>query len=95
MSYLWGGGLVEHYCDNIEAAGSVLYIVGCEKITGGSAQFVFFGGGDNGFDWCETFIGSGLYFDKDDGAIGIGHNKVYFAGPAGEVAGELFKSLLF
>ena len=95
MSYLWPAGLAEDYRDDIEAEGSVVYVVGCEEIAGGPEGFGFFGGGDNRLGRCEAFIGSGFYFDKDNTSIGIDHNQVDFAGFAGEVAGELSESFSF
>jgi len=92
MSYLWVAGLAEDYCNNIEAEGSVLDVVSCQKVAGGSCQFGFFGSGDDGFGGREAFIGSGLYLNKDNRAIGVDHNEVEFTGFAGEVAGELFKA---
>ena len=67
----------------------------CEKIASCSVHFVFFSRCDNGFCWCEAFIGSGFYLDKDDSPVGIDHNKVDFAGLAGEVASELFEAFSF
>ncbi len=95
MFYLRGAGLAEHYRNNIKAISSVLYTMGCEKIAGGPGEFSFFRLGDNRLGRCEVFIGPGFYLNKDDRAIGGGHNKVYFAGLTGEIAGEFAESLSF
>jgi len=95
MFYLCGADWRQHYRNNIKTKGAVLDFVDCEKIASCSVHFVFFSRCDNGFSWCETFIGSGFYLDKDDSPVGVDHNKVYFAGFAGEVASELFEALSF
>ena len=95
MFYLCRAGLAEHYRNNIKTKGAVLDIVGCEKIASSPKQSGFFSGCDRRFGWCETFIGSGSDLDKDNGPIGIDHNKVDFTGLAGEVASELFEPLSY
>ena len=95
MSYLCGTALAEHYRNNIKAIGSIFNIVGGQKIAGCPGQFCLLGTCDRRFGWTKTFICSGSDLDKDDGTIGIDHDKVNFAGFAGEVAGELFEAFSF
>jgi hypothetical protein len=95
MSYLRGSFLAQHYRNNIEAAGPVLYFTGCEEITGSYFEFIFFIESDNRFDGFEIFAGPGFYLDENDGAIGIDHDEVDFAGFTGEVAGEFFEAFCF
>ena len=40
--YFGAGGFVEDNRNYIEAKGAIVYIIGCEKIAGGSEQFGFF-----------------------------------------------------
>lgn len=95
MCYLLAAGLAEHYCNNVKAERSVLNVVCGKKITGGPEESVFFGGGEYRFGRGKGFIGSGLYLDKDYGAVGIDHNEVDFTGFAGEVSGEFSEALSF
>ncbi len=95
MSYLGWGGLAKDYGDDVEAKGSVLDVVGGEKVAGGPGQSCFLWGCDDGLGGCEAFIGSGFYLDKNERAIGVDHNKVDFTGFAGEVAGEFFEAFSF
>jgi len=87
---LSGAFSTEHYCNDIKPKRAVLYIEICEKITGGSDVFGFFGVGDGRLGRPEIFIRSGPALDKDDGADGSDHNQVDFTTAAGKVAGELF-----
>ena len=95
MSYLLAAGSAEYYRNNVEAKRTVLDIVNRKKITGGPAQSGFFGGRNNRLGLGETFVRSCFYLDKDDRAIGSGHNKVYFAGLTGEVASKQFQAFTF
>ena len=95
MSYLGAAGWRQHYRNNIKAKGAVFYIVGCKKILSGPEQSGFLGRCDGRFGWPKGFIGSGSDLDKDDGAVGINHNQVDFAGLAGEVASEFFEAFSF
>ena len=95
MSYQRPAGSVENYCNNIKAKGAVLYIVGCKKILSSPEQPGFFRMCDGRFGWSKGFIGSGSDLNKDDGAVGINHNQVDFAGLAGEVASEFFEAFSF
>ncbi|GAG53117.1 unnamed protein product [marine sediment metagenome] len=95
MSYLGWGGLAEDYGNNVEAEGSVLDIVGGEKVAGGPGQSCFLWGCDDGLGGCEAFVGPGFYLDKNHRAVGVDHNKVDFTGFAGEVAGEFFEAFSF
>ena len=90
MSYFRAAGLAKHYRNDIETKRAVLYVVRCEKITGGSGQSGLLGGGDGRLGGLESFGGFGSYLDKDDRTIDIDHNQIDFAGLAGEVAGEGF-----
>jgi hypothetical protein len=92
MSYLRLAGLAKDYCNNIKAKRAIFYIMRCEKILGGPGQFGFLGGCDGRFGRAKTLISSGPYLDKNNTSIGLSHNKVNFAGFAGEVARELFKA---
>jgi len=92
MSYLWSAGSAKYYGDNIKAKGTVLYIMRGQKIAGGPQQLHFFGMGDGIFGWAKAFLGFGPNLDKDDGAVGIDHDQVDFAGLAGEIASELSKA---
>ena len=95
VSYLFGAGLAEDYGDNVEAEGSVVDVVGGEKVAGGLGQSCFLWGCDDGLSGCEAFVGPGFYLDKNNRAIGVDHNKVDFTGFAGEVAGEFFEAFSF
>jgi hypothetical protein len=95
MSYLDGAGWRQNYRNNIEAKGTVFYIVSCKKILGGPVQFSFFCRRDNRLGRGENIIGSGFHFDKNDSSIASDHNQINFAGPAGEVSGELFEAFSF
>jgi hypothetical protein len=92
MAYVFTAFLAKHYCNNVKANGSIFYYVGCEKITSGPQQFGFLGVCDGRFGRSKTFIGSGSDLDEYNGSVGSDHNKVDFAGFAGEVRGELFKA---
>jgi len=91
----WGAFLGEDYGDDVESEGAVGYVVGGEEGPGGSDQFDFFGIGDGLFGWAEGLVGASSDLDKYDSRVGINHNEVYFAGGAGEVAGESFEALAF
>ena len=52
VSYLWRAGLAEDYGDDVEAEGSVVDVVGREKIAGGSGQLGFLGRSDDGLGGC-------------------------------------------
>jgi len=95
MFYFWLAGLAKHYRNDIKTKGSVLYVVRCEKITGGSGQSGLLGGGDGRLGGLESFGSFGSCLDKDDRAIDIDHNQIDFAGLAGEVAGEGFEAFAF
>ena len=95
MSDLCGAGLANNYCNNIKTKRAIFYIMGCEKILSGPGQFGFLGGCDGRFGRAKTFVSSGPYLDKDNATIGIGHNKVNFAGFAGEVARQFPKAFAF
>jgi hypothetical protein len=95
MSYLRAAGWCQHYRNNIKAKGAVLDIVGCKKILSSPEQPGFFRMCDGRFGWPKSFIGSGFDLNKDNGAVGIDHNQVDFAGLAGEVASEFFEAFSF
>ena len=95
MFYRCGAGLAERYCNNIKTKRAVLDFVNCEKIASSPKQSDFFSRCDRRFGRPKTFIRSGFYLDKDDSPVGIDHNKVDFAGFAGEVASELFEAFSF
>ena len=95
MFYCWLAGLAKHYRNDIKTKRAVLYVVGCEKITGGSGQSGLLGGGDGRLGGLESFGGFGSYLDKDDRAVAINHNQIDFAGFAGEVAGEGFEAFAY
>jgi hypothetical protein len=95
MSYLRAAGSVENYRNYIEAKGAVIYIVGCKKILSSPEQPGFFRMCDGRFGWSKGFIGSGSDLNKNQGAVGINHNQVDFAGLAGEVASEFFEAFPF
>ena len=82
MSYLRAAGRRQHYCNNIEAKRSVVYIVSCEKIAGSSEQSCFLRICDGRFGRLKTFIRFGSDLDKNNSPISINHNQVYFAGLA-------------
>ena len=90
MPYLYRAFSAKNYCNKIKAAWSILNILSGKKIIGCSGQLCLFCGCDDGFDRLEAFIGTGLYLDKNDRAVGIDHNKVDFARPAGKIMGEFF-----
>ena len=92
MSYLRSAGSAQHYGDNIEAKRAVLYIMCGQKITRGPQQLHFFGMGDGIFGWAKAFLGFGPDLDKNNGAVGIDHDQIDFAGLAGEIASELSKA---
>jgi hypothetical protein len=79
MSYLWPAGLAQYYSDDIEAKGTILYVVRGEKILRRPEQFCSLGLRDGFLGRAEGLIGSGSDLDKDDGAIGIDEDKVDFA----------------
>jgi len=95
MFYLDESGWRQNYRNNIEAKGTVLYIISCKKILGGPVQFGFFRRCDNRLGRCETIISPGFHFDKNDSSIGSNHNQINLAGPAGEVAGQFFEAFSF
>ena len=93
--YLRSAGLAQNYRNNIEAKGTILDIVTCEEITRGSLQFCFFSRGDGRLDFGEFFIRSRFDLDKDDTAVGIDHNQVYFAGFTGKITSENLEAFAF
>ena len=95
MCYLLGPVFAKDYGKNIESERSILYIVGRKKITGGPEESIFLCRCYNRFGRGKGFIGSGLYLDKNNRAVGIDHNEVDFTGFAGEVSGKLSKALSF
>ena len=95
MSYLWAVGLAEYYGNDIKAKGPAFYIVRGEKIPCGPEQSGSLGMCDGCFGRAKGLIGFGSDLDKDDGAISIDHNKVDFAGFAGEVGGERSEAFTF
>ncbi len=96
MSYLVAAaGFPGYYCHDVKATGSILNVMCCQKIACGCGQFAFLGGRDNRFYRVEGFVGPGFDLDKNKSAVGIDHNQIYFAGPAGIVAGELFHPFAF
>jgi len=95
MSDLRWAGLAQYYRNDVKAAGPVPYIIGFEKISGGSGQFGFLGGCYNRLCRREALVGSGFYLDKNNRPIVSDHNKVDFAGLTGEVANERFKTFIF
>ena len=88
MSYLWSAGLAEYDGNDIKAKRAVFYIVRGEKIACRPEQSGSLALCDGCFGWAKGLIGFGSDLDKDDGAVGIDHDKVELAGLAGEVAGE-------
>ena len=85
MSYSRFAGLSGNYNDYVESAGTIGDVVRCQEVSGGSAHSRLFGVCDDIFGSSERLIGAGLYFDKNDGSVGVDHDKVDFAGLAGEV----------
>ena len=94
MSYLWAAGLAEYDGNDIKAKRAVLYIVRGEKIACGPEQSGSLGLCDGCFGRAKGLIGFGSDLDKDDGAISIDHNKVEFAGFAGEVGSKLSEAFV-
>ena len=95
MSYLYRAGLAEHERNNIKAKWAILDIVGCDKIMGGSVQFISFSIRDDRFSRLETFTGSGFHLDKNDSPVGSNHNKIDFTGLTGKIASELFETFAY
>jgi len=92
VPYLRSAGSAEHYRDDIKAKRTVLYFLACKKITRGPQQLHFFGMCDGFLRRAKAFVSLGSDLDKNDGAVGIDHNQVDFAGLAGKVASELSKA---
>ena len=63
-----------------------------KKITGGTEHFFLLGGGDGRLGRAETLVGPGLYLDKNDSPVTVDHDKVDFAGLAGEISRKIFES---
>lgn len=95
MSYLWPAGLTQNYCDNIEAKGTVLYIVTCEEIACCFQQSGFFWRCDRCLGFGEILIRPGFDLDKDDTAVGIDHYQVYLASFAVKIPRESFEAFAF
>jgi len=85
MSYLWFAGFSDNYNDYVESTGPIGNVVCCQEVSGGSAGSRLLGICDDLFGSTERLIGAGLYFDKNDGSVGIDHDKVDFAGLAGKI----------
>jgi len=88
MSYLFAAISVKVNCDDVETAGAILYIILSKEIAGGFNHAGFLGKSDGRFCGCEGFIGPGFYLDKNNSAIGIGHDQVEFAGFTGKIFGK-------
>ena len=95
MPDLLGAGLAKDYCNEVKPVRPVVYIVGCEKITGSPGQSGLLGGGDGRLGGLESFGGFGFYLDENDSTVGIGHNQIDLACLAGEVVGEGFEAFSF
>lgn len=95
VTYLRPAGLAQHNRDDIEAAGTVLDMLACEEISGGSGQSCFFDRCYGILDIGEFFIRLCSYLDKDNTAVGIDHNQVYLAGLAPKITSEDFEAFSF
>ena len=95
MSYLSGAFFAQHDCYYIETKGAVLDVVDGKKIACRAEHSGFFGFGDGRFGRAKIFGRPCLYFNKDKSPVTIYHNKIDFAGLAGEVASECFETFAF
>jgi hypothetical protein len=93
--YFWSGGLAEDDGDYVEAKRAVVDIVCGQEEAGGSGVFVFLCGVDDGFGGLKTLVGPCFHLDKDNRAVCVDHDKIDFAGFAGEVSGEGFEAFPF
>ncbi len=95
MFYLCAALFRQDNGNDVEAKGAVINFICCEEITCGPEQFSFFRRSNNILGWCKIFSCSGFYLDENERPVGSDHNKVNFAGFAGEISGERFKGFSF
>ena len=93
MTNLRGTTGPENQGNNVKTQRAVFDLVGGEEVSGGPDQTLSLGRRDRIFGGPEGFIRPRADLDEDDRPVGVHHDQVQLARPAGVVAGQRSEAL--